>query len=74
MTTGYHPNCVCFHYHKVPISGALFFVFSPESVEHVTDTCSLASFFHALFVSARLTLIVKLLRTFCEKRLIKGQC
>lgn len=45
MTTGYHPNCVCFHYHKVPISGALFFVFAPESVEHVTDTCSLAIFF-----------------------------
>ena len=37
-------------------------------------TCSLTSFFHTLFLSAWLTLIVKLLGTFCEECLIKGQC
>lgn len=70
----YH-NIGYFQYHQFPICEATFFcVCSWILLCRWQITCSLASFFHTLFVSAWLTLIVKLLRTFCEECLIKGQC
>lgn len=69
----YH-NIGYFQYHQFPICEAAFFlVFAPESVEHVADNV-LTSWFFSHPVCFSVVDFVKLLRTFCEECLIKGQC
>lgn len=69
----YH-NIVYFQYHQFPICEGSFLCLLLKLLSMWLITCLLSRVFHTLFVSAWLTLIVKLLRTFCEECLIKGQC